>query len=346
MGIKDRFCPKCGQPSDREGLCNRCRVTATQWLSCDTRTQSIHCPACGAQKQGSVWTDTGRDRESLACDLARSAVHLHPDLKSSDITIRIRELSTNRSRAAVAVTGTLYGQPVEGACDIDIAWIKEQCDRCNRLSGSYYEGVVQVRADGRKASPYEVQTAAALAHEAESALQTGGERLSFISDLTETRDGLDVIVGSQHIGLLIAQKITAELGGRYTTHPKLVGEKNGRQLFRITYSVRLPRFQKHDVIRMRASYAEVVQVEAHHLRVFDYEDGMIRTVKETDIDRLIGNARDAQDAMVAYSDGNVIGIIDPVSSATREITAGMHRTLAAGKHVRVLHDGDLLVLLR
>lgn len=345
MGIVDRFCPKCGQPSDREGLCNRCRVMATQWLSCDQRVQSVHCPACGAQKQGSVWTDTGRDRPSLAHDLARSAVHLHKDLRSADVAIRIRDLSTNRSRAAVAVTGTLYGQPVEGACDIDIAWIKEQCDRCNRLSGSYYEGVVQVRADGRRPGPYEIQTAASLAYEAEAALQTGGERLSFISDISESRDGLDVIVGSQHIGLLIAQKVTAELGGRYTTHPKLVGEKNGRQLFRITYSVRLPRFQKHDVVRIRNGYAEVVQVEAHHLRVFSYADGMIRAVQETEVDRIIGNARDAQDAMVAYTDQGVIGIIDPESSRTRECRAGRHPAVTAGQHVRVLRDGDQLVLL-
>ena len=58
--------------------------------------------------------------------------------------------------------------------------------------------------------------------------------------MTENRDGLDITVGSQHIGLLIVQGITAQFGGRYTTHPKLVGEKNGRQLFRITYLVRLP----------------------------------------------------------------------------------------------------------
>jgi len=133
-----------------------------------------------------------------------------------------------------------YNTPVEGTCTVELIWHKEQCDRCNRISGSYYEGNVQVRADGRLPSTYEIQTAAGIAQAVEDSLQAGGERLSFICDMGQTREGLDITVGSQHIGALISQGIIAQLGGRYTTHPKLVGEKNGRQLFRITYSVRLP----------------------------------------------------------------------------------------------------------
>ncbi|OPY37684.1 MAG: NMD3 family protein [Methanoregula sp. PtaU1.Bin051] len=346
MAITDRFCPKCGQPSEREGLCSRCRAESVQWLSCDGRVQSVHCPACDARKVGSVWTDTGRDRESIAYDLVRSAVHIHPDVKQADVRIRIIDLTHNRSRAEVSVTGRLYGQRVEGSCETEIAWLKEQCDRCSRISGSYYEGVVQVRAEGRHPSPFEIQTAAAFADEAESALQTGGERLSFISDMTETRDGLDIVVGSQHIGLLIAQKVTAELGGRYTTHPKLVGEKNGKQLYRITYSVRLPRFQKRDVIRWKGRYAEVVQVEPHGLRVFDFAENAIRSVREDEVEKLVGNARQAEDAMVAYSDRDMIGIIDPVTSKTVESKANADYRPQAGQHVRILRDGDFIVILR
>jgi nonsense-mediated mRNA decay protein 3 len=346
MGITERFCPKCGQASDQDGLCRKCRAGETRWFTCDARVQSVHCPACNARKQGSVWTDTERERADLAYDLARSAVHLHPDLKSTDVKIRIDDISVNRSRAMINVSGILYGQSVEGRCETEIAWIKEQCDRCNRISGSYYEGVVQVRAEGRRPSAYEIQASAALAKETEDSLQTGGERLSFISDISDTRDGLDIVVGSQHIGLLIAQKITAELGGRYTTHPKLVGEKNGRQLYRITYSVRLPRFQKRDVVFVKGRYAEVVQVEPRHLRVFDLTDGAIKAVRESEIEKLVGNARDGLDAMVAYSDRDIIGLIDPVSSVTRECRAGQGRTIRPGDHVRVLYDGDGIVLLR
>lgn len=346
MGITDRFCPKCGQPTEKEGLCSRCRAGELQWFSCGHRVESVHCPACGSLKQAGVWSDTEREKGDIADELVRGAVQVHRDVKSADMKIHIRDLSQNRSRAYVTVTGTLYGEPVEGACEIDIAWVKEQCDRCNRISGSYYEGVVQVRAEGRRPSLYEIQVASTLAEDAESSLQTGGERLSFISDVTATKDGLDIVVGSQHIGLLLAQKITAELGGRYTTHPKLVGEKAGRQLYRITYSVRLPRFQKNDVIRLKGRYAEVLQVEPHNLRILDFSEGIVRSVREDDVEKRIGNSRDARDALVAYTDRDMAGIIDPVSSATVEYRKGKNEVLEAGCHVRVLHDGDRLVVVR
>ena len=346
MGIKDRFCPKCGRPTEVEGVCERCRFAGTPWFSCDQRVRCIHCPSCGALKQVNTWTDTDRERSSLAQDLARSAVHLHPDLKRPRIDIRIDDLSANRSRAAITLEGILYNEPVHGTCKIEIAWQKEQCDRCNRISGNYYEGMVQVRARGRIPSSYEIQTAAAIACEIEESLQTAGERLSFISDMNEIRDGLDIVVGSQHIGLLIARLITAELGGRFTTHPKLIGEKNGRQLFRINYSVRLPKYQKRDVIKFKKRYGEVIQIEPRHLRVLDLSDGSIRTVRGGEIEKIVGNARNAEDAMVAFSSGTTIGVIDPATWATRECTAGSGLDIRAGHHVRILRDGEQLVVLR
>lgn len=345
MAITDRFCPRCGERTNNEGLCNQCKVAETRWFSCEPKVQSMQCPSCGAIKQGNVWTDTDRDRGDLAHDLARNSVHLHPDLKSPRIEVRVDNMSSNRSHAIVVVQGLLYHLPVKGKCDIEILWQKEQCDRCNRISGSYYEGVVQIRAQGRLPSPFESQMAVSIASDIEESLQMGGERLSFISDMTETRDGLDIVVGSQHIGLLIAQKVTAELGGRFTTHPKLIGEKDGKQLFRITYSVRLPRFQKRDIIKFQQRYAEVIQVESRNIRVFDFVDGKIKSVSEDKIDKLIGNARNAEDAMVAFSDGNTVGIIDPLSSATKESVVGPSLKLKPGDYVRILRDDDQLIIL-
>jgi nonsense-mediated mRNA decay protein 3 len=346
MNIKDMFCPKCGRPTQAEGICERCRFEGTRWFSCDPRVCCIHCPSCGALKKGNTWTDTNEERSELAPDLVRSAVHIHPDVKKATTDIRIEELSTNRSRAFITIKGVLYDDPVRATCETEIAWQKEQCDRCNRISGNYYEGVVQVRAHDRIPSPFEVQTAAGIACEVEESLQIGGERLSFVSDVNEIRDGLDITVGSQHIGLLIAKRITAELGGRFSTHPKLIGERNGRQLFRITYSLRLPKYQKRDVIRFRGRYGEVIQVDPRNMRVFEFSEGAIRVVKEREVEKLVGSARNAVDAMVAFSSSDTIGVIDPVTFVTRECIAGRGHDVRAGQHIQILRDGNQIVVLR
>jgi nonsense-mediated mRNA decay protein 3 len=344
--IQGSFCPKCGKPTETAGLCPECRIGSTPWFTCDRRVASTTCPSCGAQKVVNTWTDSAASRSDLGPEIAKSAVHFHPEVKRQSIDVTINDITLNRSRAHLLLRGTLYKKPVEGTCTVEILWHREQCDRCNRISGSYHEGVVQVRAEGRVPSPYEVQTAASVAQQVEDTLQAGGERLSFIADVNETRDGLDIIIGSQHIGLLITQGIVARLGGRYTTHPKLVGEKNGRQLFRITYSVRLPRFQKNDVVATKSRYHEVQRVESRHLLVTDLTDGNARSVREEEVLRIIGNSRDAESGLVVFADGKSMGVLDPANSRTREYPQPAWLRVTAGDQIRLLRDGDELVFVR
>lgn len=344
--IQDRFCPKCGKPSDSDGLCANCRAADTPWAECDSRVASTHCPSCGATKVVNTWTDNDREQAEIAPDLARSAVHFHPEVKKRSIAVDVRDISPNRSRAYLTITGTLYGIAMEKSCTVELIWHKEQCDRCNRITGSYYEGIVQVRAEDRDLSPFELQAASTIAQQVEDSLISGGERLSFISDMTENKDGLDITVGSQHIGLMIVQQITGRFGGRYTMHPKLVGEKNGRQLFRITYLVRLPRYQRHEIVKLARVYAEIEQVDSRHVRVFDLMEGRSRSIREEDIKKSVGNARNARPALVAYISGGMMGILDPDTGETKEYKKMPWQTISAGDNVNVLRDGDTLVVMR
>jgi nonsense-mediated mRNA decay protein 3 len=277
--------------------------------------------------------------------VAKTAVHFHPDVKKPSMIASIKDNTLNRSTATIALKGVLHNKLIEGTCSVEIIWHKEQCDRCNRISGSYYEGIVQVRAEGRLPSTFELQMSAGIAQQVEDTLQAGGERLSFISDTNETREGLDITVGSQHIGTLISQGIIAQLGGRFTTHPKLVGEKNGRQLYRITYSVRLPRFQKQDVVVSHGRYLELTHIESSHIKARDLSGGVPTSVREEDIERLVGNLRDAVSALVAFADSHILGVLDPETCQTKELRKVPWLDVKAGQHVLVLRDNDNLIVV-
>ncbi len=345
MSIQECICPRCGGPVEGEGLCGRCRGSSTTWVTFDPRVTSVHCPSCNSQKNGSTWTDTERGRDEIGPEIVRAAVHFHPDIRSSSISMVIRDRTLNRSYAEVSVAGMLYGQEVHANAVIEIVWQKEQCNRCNRISGSYYEGLVQVRAQNRKLLPHESLLAQQIATEVENGMQAGGDRLSYISEMEETREGLDITIGSQQIGLAISQAVVQRLGGRYSTHPKLIGEKAGKKLFRITYSVRLPRYIRGDVVRIGRSYGQIMQIEGQYIRYLDLANGQARSAKEEDFGLLIGNVRDAADALIAYVDGDVLGIIDPGSGVTRECAVGPWRTAAPGQHIRVLKDQDTMILV-
>jgi nonsense-mediated mRNA decay protein 3 len=161
--------------------------------------------------------------------------------------------------------------------------------------------------------------------------------------MEETREGLDITIGSQQIGLAISQAVVQRLGGRYSTHPKLIGEKAGKKLFRVTYSVRLPRYIRGDVVRVGRGYGQIMQVEGQYIRFFDLSNGQARSAKEEDFGLLIGNVRDAAEALIAYVDGDVLGLIDPGSGVTRECPVGPWRNTLPGQHIRVLKDQEMMI---
>ncbi len=340
MNIQQAFCPRCGAPSPEGGLCPKCRVAETTWLSCEPRVTAVSCPTCESLKRGGTWSDLQTERSELVAELALQAVGLHPDVRDAAVEVRCEDTRPNRTSCIVDVDAMLYAVPVHGTCTVEIVWRREQCDRCSRISGSYYEGIVQVRATGRKINAHEREAAAAIAEQVEDALQQAGERLSFVSSIEESRDGLDIVVGSRHLGQMISQQITGALGGRYTTHPRLVGERDGKALYRITYSVRLPYYRKGDVVVSRGMYYEIRVIEPRRLAVFDLQTGAARLMHETEIERRVGNVCEAESAIVAFVHGNTVGLLDPKTYQTREVSALPWLTPAEGMPVRVIRDEE------
>ena len=134
--------------------------------------------------------------------------------------------------------------------------------------------------------------------------------------------------------------ITGALGGRYTTHPKLVGEKDGKALYRVTYSIRLPFYQKGDVVVSRGGYFEVRDIDGRRLRVFDLATGAARTLAEGEIERRVGNVREAESALVVFTQPNILGLMDPKTYQTRELDAVPWTFPVEGQPIRVLRDDE------
>jgi 60S ribosomal export protein NMD3 len=345
MSIRESICPLCGGPSEGD-LCGRCRAGRTRWMTVAPRVEGVTCPTCGSRRTGAIWQDSPLSREELAGELAIQAGRLIPEEKEPEFRVATRERSPNRTEAMVRVRAQLFGVPVEDEATVEVIFREESCDRCSRISGGYFEGVVQVRADGRPLTPPERDVAARIAGEVEERLQVGGSRLSFISRMTE-EEGLDIIVGENSMGERIAQEITGALGGRFTVHPKLTGEKDGKRLYRITYSIRLPRLQKGDVIEADGEYLEVRETGKRQLKVFRLGTGSMTVFPPDSPYRLLGNVRDAVPALVAYTEAGVAGVLDPETLATREVRMPGWVKTAAGSEVRVLPDrvADRLIVV-
>jgi len=63
--------------------------------------------------------------------------------------------------------------------------------------------------------------------------------MAFISKVKELREGIDIYVGSAKVGKQISKRIVREFGGTFSESAKLVGHKDGKNQYRISYAVRL-----------------------------------------------------------------------------------------------------------
>jgi len=176
-------------------------------------------------------------------------------------------------------------------------------------------------------------------------LNAAGERLAFISKWDEHRDGLDITVGSQRLGREIASGITQTLGGSVSTHPKLVGEKAGKQIFRVTYSVRLPRYSRGDILVVRGKYVEVIGIEGRLFRCIDIESGTTRLFREGQIERRAGRREDSTLWQVIFRDRDLLGLMDPSTGITREVLVPAKGVFPPGAGVHVFFDGERPVIL-
>ncbi|MBN2733534.1 MAG: 60S ribosomal export protein NMD3 [Methanomicrobiaceae archaeon] len=339
MDIKQNICPKCGEPSE-EGLCNKCKAEEVDWITFDARVQCIHCPTCGSLRHQNTWTDCEIDRDKLIEEIALDAVHIHDDVRDLKVELSSYDPSPNRTSVRVDVHAKLYGVPVESSCRVLILWSKEQCDRCSRYSGGYYAGTIQLRAEGRKPDEYEKERAIEIANRHENELQEMGERLSFITSTDEIKEGIDIVISSHNLGELISRSIIKELGGKVTRHPKLAGQKNGRTVYRMTYLVRLPRYQKGDVFEDKGRYYEIRGTDANVIRYFDLQDGSLKISKEEPAGRMIGNVKNSESAYVNYINSDIAGILDPKTYENKECILYPWLEVLEGEEVRFLRDSD------
>ncbi len=97
------------------------------------------------------------------------------------------------------------------------------CPRCSRISGGYFEAIVQIRGERKNAQKL-----------ADSILKRLA-KLTFISKTDEKDEGIDIYAGDSKAVV----QLMSELGIRTLITKKLVGRDEGKSLYRTTFLIRL-----------------------------------------------------------------------------------------------------------
>ena len=345
--MKKSVCPICGQPSV-EGLCKRCLLESTDLLSCPGAIEVTICQVCGSELLQGKWVPQDSPTEELVTDAASKAIGVHRDLLNPKMTLSLHQLSPSRYSVHVTLGGEFAGQAAWEECKIHVKVRRTTCDRCSRISGNYYEAIVQLRAAERALTESEIDQSLLIADTLAERSRKRGDQLGFIQKIEDTRGGLDIVVGSLKLGRQIGRAVIERFGGRIKESHKLTGRKDGKDLYRTNISVRLPRFVTGDLVEYEGEILEVKGSDGRNTICRGLTNGCRRLISDEDTKtaQVLGNRSNAEKCVVIAKDESVVEILDPESYRTAFIARPKVFDEEVGGEVLVLRTGKGLIMLQ
>jgi nonsense-mediated mRNA decay protein 3 len=153
------------------------------------------------------------------------------------------------------------------------------------------------------------------------------------------------------MGQGIAKRIVAELGGAVSEAPTLVTEdSDGNDVYRVTFTVRLPPYTSGDVIDLDDGDGPVVVTSAHgNLKGRRLATGeRYEAAFEEGIDpdaRKLGNVGDGEETtLVAIEDDHAVQVLDPETFEAKTIPRPSYLDPDAESVTVFKHRGGLHVL--
>ncbi len=340
------FCPRCGEPvpdrtasDDDSGhdplrpgadvdLCDACYFEGFEFVDAPDRIDVRVCSTCGAVHRGRRWLDVGaQDYTDIAIEEVSEALSVHVDVSDVAWQVEPEQIDPNTIRMHCYFTGTVRGTPVEEQLTVPVRIARQTCTRCGRISGDYYASIVQIRAEGRTPTSEEVERAKVIANRTVADMEATGDRNAFVTEMSETADGLDIKVSTNKIGKKIAYKMTEEYGGTVNDAETLVTEdEDGNGVYRVTFAVRLPPYVPGDVIDLTDDDGGPVLVtsargnlKGKRLSTGERYEASYEEGNNPDA-RKLGDRSDAVEAtLVTVEDERAIQILDPETYQAKTI---------------------------
>ena len=338
-------CIVCGKnPPALGGLCAPCLGERRRFVQVPPFCELTLCAHCGSVFMGRRWENSRGETAELE-DAARRALKVSKE-EGAEVASKITVKPVNEHNADAEVTSTVkVGRSrlvQSGRTRIRIR--RAVCERCSKMHGKYYEATLQVRAQGRALTAEELDLVRARV----AALVKKEDRDDYVRSETEMDGGLDFQLGKLLRGKTMVRTLAQELGGKITESSTLAGNKEGRELFRVTFLLRLPAFRPGDFIRQDDRVLLVTAVGPKGISAMDLSSGEGGNLDGRAVEnaRRLGGSEMVEVAVVLDARMPEVTIMDPVGF--RPVTVVAPDWFWARKrpeNVRILKSGEDVFLV-
>jgi|Deesub1362A_J573_1020465.scaffolds.fasta_scaffold00125_58 nonsense-mediated mRNA decay protein 3 len=290
-----RKCAICGEETEYE-ICSKCYLERNELFEFRPYIEIRKCSKCGRFFSGK-WCE--KDIYDAVMDEIMKNFTCDEEFEIKNF--EIKEMGENTG--ILSFDGSFRGEKISFEVPFELRIDYEVCERCSRISGGYYESIIQLRAENRELESEEIQIATTIIQN--SIEKEKDNPKAFVSKVVQRKEGIDYYIGDRNLGKKLIRKIEERLGGRIKESKKISGRIDGRDIFRTTYSIKLPEYRMGDVVRDEGR----VLIVTNHINK-KAVDATGKSFKLKDPELAI-KREDIQKTVVVNKDEDVVEVLRP-----------------------------------
>jgi nonsense-mediated mRNA decay protein 3 len=331
------FCVECGREAEvYQGLCEDCLPKKRSFLEVPLVLDLSQCNHCGAFRLPGGWRETAleealRDLISASSKVPREVLHHH---------INVAHAPEDGRSLQVEVSARIHleGMAVTEERRLRVRVKGATCPSCSRQRGQYYEAIIQLRAEGRPVGERELRLARRLIRDRVRSTQG-----LFITREEAVHGGLDVYLSSSEAAKSIVQALKASLGGEVSASPKLHTRRQGRNVYRVTYRLRLPAYAAGDVVGVEGGLYRILS-SGDVTSVLDLRRGETRTLRSKDLKKAVRVDAKVVQGIVVSEDAEEVQVMDPDSYEVQALPRPPGLEVKEGKVTLVVTDSGTFIV--
>jgi nonsense-mediated mRNA decay protein 3 len=338
------FCVECGTEGEiyKNGVCINCYIKNKTFTKGPLILDIFSCSNCSSYKYKNTWID--ESFENTLERHIRDNFQISNELKNTKIKTYCDEKDKNLS-CKLIISGNLNNHQIEEEHTLQVRLKTVVCDVCSKQFGGYYEAILQIRAD-KKLYKNELKKIKSYIEDFVSELHTKGNRGLFITDFGEESGGIDFYLSEKGPAYTIAKKVQEKYGGEIKQSSSNIGMKDSRQIYRMTFLVRLPPYRSGNFIYFNKSFYYITKISGNKIHVIEMKtlNSLIFDEKQLQNLKILGGKELIKEMILVSQSNNDLQVMDIKSYQTYEIKKPMRKNIQSDM-VKVVNLGDRFFLM-
>ncbi len=279
------FCVECGKekPIFKDGCCVDCYLSSHDFTSGQEVIDMPVCNHCGSLKYKNTWTNDSFEKTLQR--YVKQCFDISKELTDTKIVLDCEEKKEYIS-CTVTIKGTLETEEISETHQVTVRLHPNVCDICSKRFGGYHEAIIQIRPSEKKIEDEHLREIQLFIEDLIFSMQKKGNRKLFIADMGLEHGGIDFFLSDKQAAFSIVKQAQGRFGGEITVSSKNVGMKDSRQVYRMTYLLRLYSFHATDFIVKDEHVFLVRAISNNMVHIIDVETWEEQSVEAKDLSKV------------------------------------------------------------